>query len=361
MSPIDRRAFSTTLAASLSAAWSAVAHGAEGPPSGAPAPAGGLTDVKGLSVGHFTDSRRPTGCTVVLAEAGAVCGVDVRGGAPGTRETDLLDPVNTVEQVHAIVLSGGSAFGLDTATGVMRYLEEKGVGVPWGSAKIPIVPAAILFDLGIGDWKIRPDASAGYSAARAATSGPIAEGCVGAGAGAACGFLHGMSRAMKSGLGTASARLPGGGVVAALVAANPFGDIVDPASARLLAGLRTEDGKALRGTVAALLAGESRGKARSGESTAIGIVATDVALTKSEARRVAEMAHDGLSRSIRPVHTPVDGDTLFALSTGAVKLASPSLVVGVLAAEVVARAVVRAALTATGLPGLPSATDLAKG
>ena len=358
MREIDRRSFSAALGAALSAAWPAAARETG---AGAPPAAGGLTDVAGLRVGHFTDSRRPTGCTVVLAEAGAVCGVDVRGGAPGTRETDLLDPVNTVEQVHAIVLSGGSAFGLDTATGVMRYLEEKGVGVPWGSAKIPIVPAAILFDLGIGDWKIRPDASAGYSAARAATSGPIAEGCVGAGAGAACGFLHGMSRAMKSGLGTASARLPGGGVVAALVAANPFGDIVDPGTARQLAGLRTEDGKALRGTVEALLAGESRDKARSGESTAIGIVATDVALTKSEARRVAEMAHDGLSRSIRPVHTPVDGDTLFALSTGAVKLASPSLVVGVLAAEVVARAVVRAALTATGLPGLPSATDLAKG
>ncbi len=255
MSEIDRRSFSAALAASLSGAWPAAARAADG----APAPAGGLTDVGGLSVGHFTDSRRPTGCTVVLAEAGAVCGVDVRGGAPGTRETDLLNPINTVEQVHGIVLSGGSAFGLDTATGVMRYLEEKGVGVPWGSAKIPIVPAAILFDLGIGDWKIRPDANAGYAAARAASSGRVAEGCVGAGAGAACGFLHGMERAMKSGIGTASLKLPNGAIVAALVAANPFGDVVDPETGRPIAGLRSEDGKALRGTVAALLAGETRG------------------------------------------------------------------------------------------------------
>jgi L-aminopeptidase/D-esterase-like protein len=170
MSEIDRRSFSAALAASLSGAWPAVSDGAQGAP-GAPAPAGGLTDVAGIRVGHFTDARRPTGCSVVLAEAGAVCGVDVRGGAPGTRETDLLNPINTVEQVHGIVLSGGSAFGLDTATGVMRYLEEKGAGVPWGSAKIPIVPAAILFDLGIGDWKVRPDANAGYGAARAFFTG----------------------------------------------------------------------------------------------------------------------------------------------------------------------------------------------
>jgi L-aminopeptidase/D-esterase-like protein len=356
MSEINRRSFSAALAASLSGAWPAAARAADG----APAPAGGLTDVGGLSVGHFTDSRRPTGCTVILAEAGAVCGVDVRGGAPGTRETDLLNPINTVEQVHGIVLSGGSAFGLDTATGVMRYLEEKGAGVPWGSAKIPIVPAAILFDLGIGDWKVRPDANAGYAAARAASSGKIAEGCVGAGAGAACGFLHGMERAMKSGIGTASLKLPNGAVVAALVAANPFGDVVDPETGRPIAGLRSEDGKALRGTVAALLAGETRGSPRSGESTAIGVVATNVALTKSEASRVAGMAHDGFSRSIRPVHTPVDGDTLFALSTGAVRLEHPALLVGTAAAEVVARAVVRAALTATSLPGLPCASDLAR-
>ena len=363
MSEIDRRGFAAALAASLSAAWPAAAgaaqaakaaDGAEG------AAGGGLTDVGGLRVGHFTDARRPTGCTVVLAEAGAVCGVDVRGGAPGTRETDLLDPVNTVQQVHALVLSGGSAFGLDTATGVMRHLEEKGIGFPVGVGRVPIVPAAILFDLGLGDWKIRPDANAGYAAARAASSAPVAEGCVGAGAGATVGKLRGLGRAMTSGTGSASVRLPNGVVVAALVAVNALGDVVDRATGRPIAGLRTEDGRSLRGTLEALLAGERPGRPLPGENTAIGVVATNVALTKSEATRVAQMAHDGLAQAIRPVHTPWDGDTLFALSTGAVQLDDATLVVGSLAAEVVARAVVRAVLMATALPGLPSAADLGR-
>jgi L-aminopeptidase/D-esterase-like protein len=298
---------------------------------------------------------------VVLAEAGAVCGGDVRGGAPGTRNTDLLDPANTVPQIHAIALAGGSTFGLDTAAGVERYLEEKGIGFVFGAARVPIVPAAILFDLGVGDSKIRPDAKAGYEAARAASAGPISEGSVGAGAGATVGKLRGMALAMKAGIGTASLRLPGGGIVAALVAVNALGDVVDPATGRLVAGLRTEDGKGLRGTVAALLAGETREVPRSGENTALGVVATNVALTKAEATRVARMAHDGFGQAIRPVHTPVDGDTIFALSTGSMTVPSPSLVVGVLAAEVVARAVVRAALTAASLPGLPCASDLARG
>ncbi len=189
MMPIGRREFSAALATSLSGAWPAAAGDPQGSASKAPGAAGGLTDIGGLRVGHFTDSRRPTGCTVVLAEAGAVCGVDVRGGAPGTRETDLLDPANTVEQVHAIVLAGGSAFGLDAATGVMRYLEEKGIGFAVGDVKVPIVPAAILFDLGVGDSTIRPNAASGYAAAQAATSGPVTEGCVGAGAGATVGKL----------------------------------------------------------------------------------------------------------------------------------------------------------------------------
>jgi L-aminopeptidase/D-esterase-like protein len=359
MAEISRRGFSTALAVGF----------AGGPPfaqaelsgTGTPLPpAGGLTDVAGLRVGHFTDARRPTGCTVVLAGAGAACGVDVRGGAPGTRETDLLDPVNTVQQVHALVLSGGSAFGLDTASGVMRYLEEQGIGFPVGVGRVPIVPAAILFDLGVGDWKIRPDANAGYAAARAASTAAVAEGCVGAGAGATVGKLRGMGRAMKAGTGSASVRMPNGAVVAALVAVNALGDIVDPATGRVVAGLRTADGKALRGTLEALLAGEQSGRPLPGQNTAIGIVATNVALTKSEATRVAQMAHDGLARAIRPVHTPWDGDTLFALSTGAVRLEEAALLVGSLAAEVVARAVVRAALTATPLPGLPSAADLAR-
>jgi L-aminopeptidase/D-esterase-like protein len=364
MNGMDRRSFSAALAAGAAGAWSAPVSGGDrgaGPESALPsAPAGGLTDVAGLRVGHFTDARRPTGCTVVLAEGGAVCGVDVRGGAPGTRETDLLDPVNSVQQVHAVVLSGGSAFGLDTATGVMRYLEEKGVGFPVSVGKVPIVPAAILYDLGIGDWTIRPDARAGYEAARAATAGPIAEGSVGAGAGATVGKMFGASRAMKGGIGTASVRLPSGAVVAALVAVNANGDVVDPTTGRVVAGARTDDGKGLRGTVAALMAGVRPGPPLRAENTSIGVVATNVALTKAEATKTAQMAHDGLARTIRPAHVPWDGDTLFALSTGAVTIEQPSLVVGALAAEAVAGAVLRAVTTATGLPGYPSTSDLAR-
>jgi L-aminopeptidase/D-esterase-like protein len=364
MSGMDRRSFSAVLAAGAAGAWSAPARAGETPgqPAGSDraAPSGGLTDVSGLRVGHFTDSRRPTGCTVVLAESGAVCGVDVRGGAPGTRETDLLDPTNTVQQVHAVVLSGGSAFGLDSATGVMRYLEERGVGFPVGVGKVPIVPAAILYDLGIGDWTIRPDAKAGYEAARAAAAGPLAEGSVGAGAGATVGKLFGSSRAMKGGVGTASVRLPGGAVVAALVAVNALGDVVDPATGRVLAGMRQPDGRGLGGTMEALLAGAPPGRPLAGQNSTIGVVATTVALTKTEARKVAQMAHDGLARTIRPVHTPWDGDTLFALSTGGATLDQAVLVVGALAAEVVARAVLRAVTTATGLPGYPSVADLAR-
>jgi L-aminopeptidase/D-esterase-like protein len=287
--------------------------------------------------------------------------VDVRGGAPGTRETDLLEPENTVQQVHAVVLSGGSAFGLEAATGVVRYLEEKGVGFPVGVGKVPIVPAAILFDLGIGDWTIRPDAKAGYEAARAATAGPVAEGSVGAGAGATVGKLFGPRRAMKGGIGTASVRLPGGAVVAALVAVNAVGDVVDPATGRVIAGMRAPEGKGPGGTVEALLAGEPPGRPLEGKNSSIGVVATNVTLTKAEAKKVAQMAHDGLARAIRPVHTPWDGDTLFALSTGALRVDEATLVVGALAAEAVAHAVVRAVTAATGLPGYPSVADLARG
>jgi len=364
MSEIDRRAFSAVLAAGLSAGWPARAKAGEGGGGAgdpATAPAGGLTDVLGLRVGHFTDARRPTGCTVVLAEAGAVAGVDVRGGAPGTRETDLLDPVNSVEQVHAVVLAGGSAFGLEAATGVVRFLEEKGVGFPVGVGRVPIVPAAILFDLGIGDWTIRPDAKAGYEAARSATSGPVAEGSVGAGAGATVGKLFGAASAMKGGVGTASVRLPDGVVVAALVAVNALGDVVDPATGRVLAGVRTPDGRGLRGATDALLAGEKPGRPLQGQNTSIGVVATNVVLTKAEATKVAQMAHDGLARAIRPVHSPWDGDTLFALSTGGMTIEQPAMVVGTLGAEAVARAVVRAVTSATGLPGFPSASDLGRG
>ena len=357
---MGRREFSVSLAAGLTAGWvsSVTAGGEAGMADAKQTESGGLTDVAGIKVGHFTDDRRPTGCTVVLTEGGAVCGVDVRGGAPGTRETDLLDPVNTVQEVHAVTLSGGSAFGLESATGVVRFLEERGIGFPVGAAKVPVVPAAILFDLAVGDWKIRPDAHAGYEAARAAGSGPVAEGSVGAGAGATVGKLLGLGRAMKGGLGTAAIRLPGGGTVAALVAVNAVGDVIDPETGRTVAGVRGEDGKELLGAMNVLLSGRGGEASQKGENTSIGVVATDVRMTQSEATKVAQMAHDGLARTIRPVHTPWDGDTLFALSTGKVEIPQPALLVGAVAAEVVARAVLRAARTATGLPGLPSATEL---
>jgi L-aminopeptidase/D-esterase-like protein len=325
---------------------------------------GGLTDVPGVKVGHFTDTRRPTGCTVVLVEDGAVCGVDVRGGAPGTRETDLLDPINLVERVHALVLSGGSAFGLDTATGVMRFLEERGIGFPVRGARVPIVPAAILFDLDLGDGRIRPDAAGGHAAARAAAAGPVAEGNVGAGAGCSVGKLFGPERAMKAGLGTASLALPSGLILGALAAVNAVGDVIDPAQGSIVAGARTSNGKALENTARTLLAGGWPAAAGSGSgaaaNTTLGIVATNARLSKAELTKVAQMAHDGLARTLNPVHTPWDGDTVFALATGAVDAAGGTLLVGALAAEAMARAIVRGVRAAVGAAGLPAARDLVR-
>lgn len=316
-----------------------------------------ITDVAGIKVGHFTHPRRPTGCTVILVEDGAVAGVDVRGAAPGTRETDLLNPVNTVQQVHAVVLSGGSAFGLDTATGVMRYLEERGIGFKVGGALVPIVPAAILFDLALGDPGIRPDAEAGYKASHAATSDPPAEGNAGAGAGATVGKLFGMKRAMKSGIGTAAIAL-GGTTVGAIVAVNAVGDVLDPGTGKMIAGARTSDGKSLLGTMAAILRGDQLPPSLTGTSTTIGAVATDLKLDKAQATKVAQMAHDGLARAINPVHTPFDGDTIFALATGRSATAPNLTLIGALAAEAMAQAVVRAVRAAKGIEGFPSATDL---
>jgi len=340
-----------------------------------PAAATGLTAVTGIKVGHHTLTERPTGCTVILTEAGAVAGVDVRGGAPGTRETDLLDPVNTVQKVHAIVLSGGSAFGLDSASGVMRYLEEKGIGFDAFVAKVPIVPAAILFDLGVGGSpKIRPTAECGYAAAQAATDGPVAEGNVGAGAGATVGKTGGPGRSMKAGIGSAAIALPNGLVVAALVAVNAVGDIIDPATGRVVAGVRNADGKGFADARVLVRSGAlgrrdpdlDRKKAgvdaapSPGENTTIGVVATNAVLTKVEATKVAQMAHDGYARAISPVHTSGDGDTIFALATGTLAGEGNASLVGALAAEVMADAIVRAATQATGLPGIPAARDLQK-
>lgn len=318
-----------------------------------------ITDVAGIKVGHFTDARRPTGCTVILCEDGATGGVDVRGSAPGTRETDLLDPKNLVQQVHAVVLSGGSAFGLETATGVVRWLEERGIGYDVGVAKVPIVPAAILFDLGVGDAKIRPDAEAGYKACKTASGNPPAEGNVGAGAGATVGKMFGAKRAMKGGIGTASIKLPGL-TVGAIVAVNAVGDVIDPATGKLIAGARTTDGKKLAGTMAGILRGEALPAMLGGTNTTIGVIATDAKLDKAQAQKVAEMAHDGLARTINPAHTMFDGDTIFAIATGKTTSTNPANVtlIGALAAEAMAQAIVRAVRAAKTIAGFPSSNDL---
>jgi L-aminopeptidase/D-esterase-like protein len=320
-----------------------------------------LADVPGLEVGHHTDPRRPTGCSVVLCgREGATAGVDVRGAAPGTRETDLLDPSNLVDRVHAVLLAGGSAFGLDAAGGVMAWLEEQGIGYPVGPARVPIVPAAVLFDLWLGDAHIRPDAAAGRAAceaARQARHGAV-QGNVGAGAGAVVGKLWGIERAMKGGLGSASLKV-GGITVGAMVAVNAVGDVLDPTSGELLAGARSADGRHLLDSSAAIGRGELPARVLVGAATTIGVIGTDAMLTKAQAQRLATMAHDGLARCIRPAHTMGDGDTLFSLATGASGRSVDLTVLGTLAAEAVQRAIVRAVQHAVGLPGLPAARDLA--
>jgi L-aminopeptidase/D-esterase-like protein len=315
--------------------------------------------IPGVKVGHHTLSERPTGCTVVLVESGAVAGGDVRGGAPGTRETDLLEPVNSVQRAHAVVLSGGSAFGLDAAAGVMQYLEERDIGYDVGVAKVPIVPAAILFDLRVGDDpSIRPTAECGYRAATAATDGPVREGNVGVGAGATVGKLAGFSRAMKGGLGTSAVHLADGLMVAALVAVNAAGDVVDPGTGAVIAGVRTPDGRALADVRTLIRSGALRERSGTGENTTLGVVVTNGRLTKSETTKVAQMAHDGLARAITPAHTPVDGDAIFVLATGTLEGTPNLLELGALAADVVAEAILRAVWAAEGLPGLPAARDL---
>jgi len=315
----------------------------------------GITEVPGILVGHHTLAQRPTGCTVVLALDGATGGVDVRGGAPGTRETALLDPVNTIQELHAVVLSGGSAFGLDAAGGTVRWLEENGVGFGVGEIRVPIVAGAILFDLRVGDGTIRPDAECGYRAAAAASAIAPTEGNVGAGAGATVGKLAGMSRAMKGGIGTASIRRADGLVVGALIAVNPVGDVIDPSTGRVIAGVRTEDGVGLADARALV---RQPVASPSSSNTVIGVVATNAGLSKAQATKVAQMAHDGLARAISPAHTPWDGDTIFALATGQEGVDADVLEIGALAAEAVSEAILRAVRAAEGIPGLPSASDL---
>jgi L-aminopeptidase/D-esterase-like protein len=303
-----------------------------------------ITDVRGILVGHAQDERALTGCTVILCREGAVAGVDVRGGAPGTRETDLLNPVNLVEKVHAVVLAGGSAFGLDAATGVMRYLEEQKIGFDTGAGKVPIVPAAILYDLDLGRADVRPDAAMGYRAASSASSAAPAEGNVGAGTGASIGKMRGMKYASKSGIGTSSIDI-NGIIIAALVAVNAIGDVVDPKTGRLVAGMQTGS------SLDSMKTNQTRAAVKS--NTVIGVIATNAKLTKAGATKVAQMAQDGLAQSIRPAHTMFDGDTIFALATG--EQDADISMVGAFAAEVMAEAIVRAVQLAApsgGLPGL---------
>jgi L-aminopeptidase/D-esterase-like protein len=326
-----------------------------------------LTDVAGLAVGHFTHADRATGCTVVLCPQGAVAGVEVRGGAPGTRETDLLRPENTVDRVHALLLSGGSAFGLDAAGGVMRWLEENGHGFAVGAVRVPIVPAAVIFDLWHGDARIRPNAEAGHAACMAASTQPPAQGSVGAGAGATVGKLFGIERAMAGGVGCASVRVAGI-TVAALVVVNATGDVIDTGSGEPIAGARkSAASRQLFHATRALLRGDLPPHLQPGAATTIGVVATDAALDKAQCTKLASMAHDGLARSISPIHTPYDGDTMFALATGATPfttgvtstIGAPLGLLGVLAADVTARAVRHAVEHARSRTGCPALRDLA--
>ena len=316
----------------------------------------GITAVPSIRVGHATDLDGLTGCTVVLCEKGAVGGVDQRGGAPGTRETDLLRPMHLVQEVHAVLLAGGSAFGLAATDGVMRYLEERSVGFDARVAKVPIVPAAILFDLDLGDPGARPDAAMGYAACQAASDGPVAEGNVGAGTGATAGKILGPGRAMKSGLGSAAVSLGGGLVVGVLVAVNPFGDVVDPQSGEILAGARKPRSDEMADTLATMRGFVGKAALRFASNTVIGVVATNGRLTKEETNKVAQMAQDGVARTVRPAHTLFDGDTFFALATGD-KRADVNLV-GAYAAEMSAEAIVHAVQAAEGAGGLPGWRDL---
>jgi L-aminopeptidase/D-esterase-like protein len=330
---------------------------------------GNLCDVPGVLVGHATDRVGLTGCTAILFERPAVVGMDARGSSPETRGTAGLGHTGVVARRHALLLTGGSAFGLAAVDGVMKFLEERGIGLDVGVARIPLVSAAVLFDLGTGDPKARPDAAMGYRAAASAASGSFEQGSVGAGTGATVGNVLGTERAMKGGLGSASVRLDGGLVVAALAAVNAFGDVRDPQAGKTLAGPRREDG-ALGDTVE-LLAGATD-RMRWGEYTTLGVVATNARLGKPQATKVAQMAHDGLARTISPVHTSLDGDVVFAASTSepageaavrppGVGVAAAPDVVGAWGARVIVEAIVRAIRFAKGTPDLPAASEVEQG
>ena len=321
-----------------------------------------ITDVEGLLVGHYTDVEGATGCTVVLCPGGAVGGVDVRGSAPGTRETDLLRPLNMVQEAHAVLLSGGSAYGLNAAAGVMQYLEERGIGYSIGPAVVPIVPAAILFDLGLVTHEARPGPDAAYQACIDADDGPVAQGSVGAGTGATVGKALGQARATKGGIGTASVELAGGHVVGAVVAVNAFGGVVDPETGRTVAGPRVAAGDGFEDTVELLTSGRAVGRAAAlPTNTTIGVVGTNAVLTKEQANKLALHAQDGLAQAVRPAHGMGDGDVFFALATGTHPGPVEMNRLGAAAAQAVSRSIVNAVQCADGLGGVPSAREVLGG
>lgn len=319
-----------------------------------------IVDVGGISVGQATDLTGLTGCSVILCPDGATAVVDVRGGAPGTRETDLLGPARLVQQVHAVVLAGGSAFGLAAADGVMRLLAERGRGFAIGAQRVPIVPAAVLFDLSLGNPHAYPDAAAGYRAAASASADTVAEGSVGAGTGATVGKVRGPEFATKGGIGTAALRLADGITVGAIVAVNALGDVVSPLTGQIIAGSRDPRSGAYLSAVSQILGADGVAIGPSaGEATTIGVIATDAVLTRDELMRVAALGHDGLARVVRPAHTIYDGDTFFALATGRSGTPGNALAISVAAGEVVATAIIRAVMQAQSLGNLPSASELA--
>jgi L-aminopeptidase/D-esterase-like protein len=320
------------------------------------AAADSLTAIAGLKVGHWTDSEAVTGCTVVLCEEGAVAGADIRGGAPGTRETDLLRPGNLVERVHAVLLTGGSAFGLDAAGGVMRWLEEKGIGYATPAGPVPIVVGAVLYDLNIGRSDVRPNARAGYAAAAAATSEASAEGSVGAGTGATVAKALGMAGAVKGGLGSACEELSSGVKVAALVALNAFGEVLDPATGQTVAGPRADDRRFVS-TLDIMRKGLPRA-APPTTNTTIAVVATDAELDRAQCTRLAAIAHDGIARAVRPAHSQFDGDSVFALATGKASAVADLSTLGAFAALALERAILGALHAATSLAGVPALADL---
>jgi L-aminopeptidase/D-esterase-like protein len=317
----------------------------------------GLTDVAGLRVGHVTNVAAATGCTVVLCPPdGAVAACAVLGGAPGTRETDVMAPGNLVERVHAVLLTGGSAFGLDAATGVMRYLEQRNIGFQMPTARVPIVAGAVIYDLGVGSPGIRPCAADGEAAARLARKGNRTCGSVGAGTGATVAKLAGMAASTKGGLGTASERLADGTIVGVLAVVNAVGEVVRPEDGAVIAAPRGPEGEPLDSLTILRRRGERQVPLM--ENTTIAVVATDAALHRDALRRVALMAHGGLARTLRPSHTPADGDTVFALSTGARVLDSPDVMaIGALAARAMERAILRGVLAATSVAGIPVVGD----